>query len=132
MRSEKRGGGTMSKATEPLDLLRLLRDGGVEFIVIGGVAALAHGGCVPTEDLDLCAPLTHENCIRIIRALEDLHPRWRTRPDLPVIVPDHPFLKGLKNMYLRTDAGPLDVLGEVPEVCSYEELAGRAIEMDVA
>ena len=34
-------------------------------------------------------------------------------------------------MYLRTDLGKVDVLGELPGVCSYEELASRAVEMDV-
>jgi predicted nucleotidyltransferase len=112
-------------------LLKRLADGGVEFVVIGGVAAIAYGGSVSTDDLDVCAPLHTENATKIIRALEGLHPRWRTRPDLPVITPDSPQLRpGLQNLYLGTDLGKLDVLGEVPEVCSYAEVASRSIEAD--
>lgn len=113
-----------------MELLKRLHDGGVEFVVIGGVAAVTYGSSLPTYDVDVCAPLDHQNAIRIIKSLADLHPRWRTRPDLPVIQPDDHNLRGLKNMYLRTDAGPLDVLGEVPDVCGYAELATHAIDAD--
>ena len=112
-------------------LLKRLADGGVEFVLIGGAAAVAYGGSVTTDDLDVCAPLHPDNAVKIIRSLQGLNPRWRTRPDLPVIGPDSPHLgSGLKNMYLVTDLGKLDVLGEVPEVCSYEELAKRSIWAD--
>src|SRR5215210_7568928 len=111
-----------------LEILKRLVDGGVEFVVIGGVAARAYGSGLPTDDVDVCAPLDLENAVRIIRALGELNPKWRTRPDLPVIEPDNHNLRGLKNMYLRTDAGILDVLGEVPQVCSYDEVTSDAVE----
>lgn len=113
-----------------LEILKRLAEGGVEFVVIGGVAARAYGSSLPTDDVDVCAPLDHENAIRIIRALGEFRPKWRNRPDLPVIGPDNHNLRGLRNMYLRTDAGLLDVLSEVPEVCSYAELATDAVEAD--
>jgi predicted nucleotidyltransferase len=113
-----------------LELLKRVHDGGAEFVLIGGMAAIAHGSGVVTHDLDLCAPLDLPSVQKIIRSLQDLHPRWRTRPDLPEITPDNHNLPGIKNLYLRTDIGPMDVLGEVPEVCSYAELAGKAVEMD--
>jgi len=112
-------------------LLKCLSSGGAEFVVIGGAAAIVYGGAVTTDDLDVCAPLHSDNAVKIVRALEAVHPRWRTRPDLPVITADSPHLRpGLKNMYLITDLGKLDVLGEVPQVCSYPELAERSIEAD--
>jgi len=46
---------------ETLALLQRLRDSGVEFVIVGGVAAITHGSAVTTEDLDVCAPLTQEN-----------------------------------------------------------------------
>ena len=113
-----------------LALIKRLHDGGVEFIIIGGVAAIAYGGSTTTDDLDVCAPLSHENAIRIIRSLDDLHPRWRTRPDLPVIQADSPHLRNLKNMYLLTDLGKIDILSELPGVCSCTELTRRCVEVD--
>lgn len=112
-----------------LDLLRKLTEHRVEFVIIGGVAAVVHGSPLSTEDLDLCAPLSHENAVKIITALADGHPRWRMRPDLPEITPDSPYLQDIKNMYLRTDYGQLDVLGELPDVCTYQELLPRTVEM---
>jgi predicted nucleotidyltransferase len=119
----------MKEPIRTVDILRVLHDGGVEFVVIGGAAVIAYGSTLVTQDLDLCAPMTHENCARIIEALQAFHPRWRMRPDLPEITPDNPNLNGLKNFYLRTDLGQIDILGEVPEVCSYRELLARSVEM---
>ena len=116
---------------DTVGLLKRLAEGGSEFIIIGGTAAIAYGGSVTTDDLDICAPLHPDNAVKIIKALEGLHPRWRTRPDLPVITADSPHLRpGLNNLYLITDLGKLDVLGEVPDVCSYTELANRSIDAE--
>jgi hypothetical protein len=62
------------------DLLRRLNDHGVNYIVIGGVAAIAHGSARITEDLDVGASLSRENAVRIVTSLSDLNPRWHTRP----------------------------------------------------
>jgi hypothetical protein len=112
-----------------LELLRRLNNGGVPFVIIGGVAAIAHGSARLTEDVDLCVPLTHENAVQIIRAFRGLNPRWRMRPDLPIVTEDSENLRGLKNMYLRTDLGQIDILGELPGVCGVDELEARSVEM---
>jgi hypothetical protein len=52
-------------------LLRALLDAGLEFVVIGGTAALAHGALTPTKDLDVAAPLTEENLRRLMQAPRD-------------------------------------------------------------
>ena len=107
-----------------LDLLRRLAEGGVPFVVVGGIAAVAHGSSVVTDDLDVCAPLAHDDAVRIIRALAGTSPRWRTRPDLPVVTPDSPGLRGLRNIYLRTDLGALDVLGQITGLGGFAEVQG--------
>jgi len=114
-----------------IEMLRRLTDGGVDYVLIGGVAANAHGSAIHTDDLDVFAPLSHENVLAIVRAFSGTHLRWRHRPDLPVITPDDPLLSGLKNMYLQCDLGQLDVLGELPEVGSYPEVAAASVEIDV-
>ncbi|NJK31889.1 MAG: hypothetical protein HC927_05455 [Deltaproteobacteria bacterium] len=43
------------------ELIRLLVDAGVEFIVIGGVAAAAHGAVRTTLDLDIVYARSPEN-----------------------------------------------------------------------
>jgi predicted nucleotidyltransferase len=119
-----------NRPLETLALLQRLHASGVDFVIIGGVAAIAHGSAVTTEDLDVCAPLTGESAKSIVEALGDAHPRWRMRPDLPVITPEDHRLVGIKNLYLSTNFGQLDVLGELPDVCSYAELAARAVEVN--
>lgn len=114
-----------------LELLRRLSEAKVEFIVIGGAAAIAHGSAVTTEDLDVCAPLVGTSAVRIVESLQDLRPIFRMRPDLGPIRPENHHLPLLKNLYLRTDAGQLDVLGELPDVCTYDELVARSVTMSV-
>jgi predicted nucleotidyltransferase len=112
------------------ELLRLLSEHGVDFVIIGGVAAVTHGSARMTEDLDISAPLDHQSAVKIIETLAGVHPRWRMRPGSPIIRPDSPNLRGLKSLYLRTDLGQLDVLGDLPGVCTFAELADKTVLMD--
>ncbi len=113
-------------------ILKRLHDHQVEFVIIGGVAGALHGSPVATYDVDVMAPLDEVNLLRILAAVRDIHPTHRMRPDklpLPDVI-DH-RLRGIRNLYLLTDLGILDILGELPEVGSFEELKSRSIEMDV-
>ena len=118
-------------ALDTIAIVNRLKDFGVEFIIIGGIAAITYGSDIPTKDLDICAPMTSENVRRIICSLADVSPRWLTRPDLPVITPQDSHLNGIKNLYLVTDIGRLDVLEDVPDVCSYAELKTKAVEINL-
>src|SRR4051794_14559134 len=111
-------------------LLQRLNDQEVRYVVVGGVAANAHGTMRISEDLDLFAPLDHANAVKIIRAMHGLHPRWWMRPDLPEVTPDSHNLKGIRNIYLRTDLGRLDVLGEMEGAEDYESIERRSVERD--
>ena len=114
-----------------IEMLRRLSDAGVDYVLIGGVAANAHGSATATDDLDVFAPLSHDNVVAIVRAFAGTNLRWRHRPDLPELTPDNPQLRGLKNMYLRCDLGQMDVLGELPEAGSYAEVRAASVEMEV-
>jgi hypothetical protein len=115
-----------------LQILDRLNKSGVPYVLIGGAAARAHGSSVTTEDVDICILASEENFRRIVAAFEDVHPRYRMRPDRPVITADHPWLTNLKNLYLHTDLGQLDILGEMPEVGDYSAVRDRTIEFDFA
>ena len=43
------------------ELLRRLAEVGVEFVVIGGYAAVIHGSAYVTNDVDVCAVLSPDN-----------------------------------------------------------------------
>lgn len=64
---------TMQRTPE---LLRLLLDGGVEFVLIGGVAAIAHGSATFTQDCDITASFSESNLARLLAVLGPYHPRY--------------------------------------------------------
>jgi hypothetical protein len=93
------------------------------------MAAVLHGSAVVTQDLDICAPMTPENFGRLISALKGLDPRNRMTPQR-IPLPEHPdALRGFKNLYLITDAGPLDILGEIKGIGDYGAVSAHAITM---
>lgn len=110
------------------EILRRLHDAQVKFVLIGGMAAVRHGADYVTIDVDICVPLEADNFRRIERAIADLHPRFRLRKDLPFQLPD--MLGDLKNLYLLTDLGPLDCLGEVKAVGGFREVLENSQTVD--
>jgi hypothetical protein len=62
------------------DLLRLLYQAGIEYIVVGGAAATAHGSARLTRDLDIVYRRTPDNIERIVHALAPLKPYPRGAP----------------------------------------------------
>jgi hypothetical protein len=85
----------------------------VEFVIIGGMAAVAHGSAYLTVDLDLCYSRQKENLEKLAQALAPFHPLLRGVPtDLPFSLDLSAFKSGL-NFTLTTDLGDLDLLGEV-------------------
>jgi len=63
-------GGTM--ADDPLRILASLRAHGVNYVLIGGLAAAAHGSPLETDDVDICLAPDDENLDRFGLALLDL------------------------------------------------------------
>lgn len=115
-----------------LDLLKRLSDHGVEYVVVGGMAGVLHGGSMVTEDLDLCAPLTQDNLARILVALKELSPRHRMSPQQPPLPEDPAKLAGFKNLFLATDFGQLDILSEITGVGAYPEVVRHAVQVTLA
>lgn len=110
----------------PSQILERLNRAQVEYVVVGGMAAVFHGVPLVTRDIDICLPLTVENLLRLESGLADLHPVHRQTPQpLPFSVEaDYP--RGLKNIYLRTDWGVLDCLGEIKGVGDFAAALRRS------
>jgi len=102
--------------------LEILCRAGVEFIVIGGVAALAHGAARVTYDLDIVYGRSRDNIDRLIDALKNLEPYLRgAPPGLPCRWDASTIEHGL-NFTLTTTKGPFDLLGEVAAGGTFDEL----------
>jgi len=113
-------------------LLRLLTDHGVEFIIVGGAAATAHGSARLTLDLDVVYKRTKENIGRIVNALRPIQPYLRGAPaGLPFDWSVETIEKGL-NFTLTTTLGALDLLGEIVGGGGYEQLRGETISVEIA
>lgn len=109
-----------------IEILRRLHDAKVEFSLIGGLASRHYGVTLVTEDVDICARFTPENLRRIESAFKDFHPRHRlTANKLPLELTDE-LCSRLKNMYLNTDLGILDCLGEVAGVGDFDAVLGQS------
>lgn len=103
-------------------VLQILLAGGVEFVLIGGGAAAAHGAARVTYDIDVVYRRTPENLQKLVDALTPHHPFLRgAPPDLPFLWDAETLRRGL-NFTLTTDLGDLDLLGEIAGGGSYDDL----------
>ena len=108
-----------------------LRGSQVRFIVIGGVAATAHGSAQLTNDLDVVYARASDDIERLAAALAAHNPYLRgVPPGLPFKF-DPPTIKRGLNFTLDTDFGPLDLLGEATGGGTYEALVGHTVTLDL-
>ena len=107
-------------------LLLRLKTNKVEFVIIGGVCAVLHGVSMMTFDLDICCRFNFENLNRLEMAVRDLHPHHRLTPNKIPLELSEELASRLKNLYLQTDLGKLDCLGEVAGVGDYEKVFERS------
>ncbi|MBF6558334.1 MAG: hypothetical protein IVW52_19725 [Acidimicrobiales bacterium] len=117
--------------------IEVLDHHGLEYLMVGGVAAIGYGAERPTEDADCVVRRERANLNRLADALQELNARLRvggmTDAEarlLPVQI-DGTTLDMASMSTWMTDAGPFDVLAglEAPDgrLVPYEELASRAM-----
>jgi hypothetical protein len=113
---------------DPPAIVKQLKGHGVEFVVIGGMAMIAHGSAHLTKGIDLCYHRTPSNLAALVTALAPLHPYLRgVPPGLPFRF-DVPTLQAGLNFTLTTDYGDLDLLGEISGVGAYPQVASQSQE----
>ena len=119
----------------PRALLRRLVEGGVDFVVVGGIAAVAHGSPTFTQDLDIAYSPDEANLERLGRVLVDLGARLRGVTDDVPFIPDGRTLRRTRVLTLETAIGPIDLLAQPDGAPGYERLrerAGREVVAGVA
>lgn len=95
----------------PRSILAALLEHRVRFVLIGGLAAVAHGSPFPTEDVDITPDATRENLARLSSALDELQARIRTEAEnqgLP-FTHDAESLAATATLNLTTKYGDLDI-----------------------
>ena len=102
-----------------------------DFVVIGGFAAVAHGSPLMTMDVDVCCDMSWGNLRKLWDAISDLHPVHRMTPKrLPLEMTER-MCRGLRNLYLDTDFGQLDCLGEVMGLGDFRAVLARSVEIKI-
>lgn len=117
--------------TDFVRLLDILVRGDVDFVIVGGVAALLAGSPIPTMDLDILYEASRENIERLLGVLQEIHAVYRD-PAGRRIFPDVEKLATLRLNLLQTDLGALDVLPTVGAGLAYADLIERTEEYEIS
>ncbi len=110
-------------------LIKLLCENEVDFVIIGGFAAVVHGVSLLTQDIDLACSFDSTNLSKLFDALKGYNPLHRE--NRKPLSGQKGNLARFKNLYLITDLGPVDILGEVAGIGTFEKVAEHAIEIDL-
>jgi len=117
--------------TELNQLLQRLSDAEIDFVIVGGFAAMLHGSTLVTRDLDVCALLTNKNVAKLREALRELNPVHRlTSQKLSFLDNPDPGVP-LKNLYLKTEWGAVDILGSIMGVGDFARVRAASIEIEL-
>ncbi len=141
----------MTDTTPPADghdgldtgrIISTLEQHGVDYILVGGLAAAAHGATRLTYDFDCLADRSDDNLDRLASALVELGARYRVggltdaeARALPTII-DRRTLGSAAISTWRTDAGDVDVMTEMSVGKGvrrqYDELVETSIEVRIS
>jgi len=111
------------------ELLSLLGQNRIEFIIVGGLAATAHGSSRFTKDLDIVYRRAIDNVTRLVNALANYEPYLRgAPPGLPFSWSERTIWNGL-NFTLITSLGAIDLLGEITGGGSYDDLLPYSVRL---
>lgn len=111
-------------------LLNLLLKNEIDFVLIGGFAAVVHGSTLVTQDLDICMAMSEENISKLRDVLKDYKPWHRMNPKAKLSFLEHPkSTDNLNNIYLQTDLGILDILSETQPAGDFQTIKKNSIEI---
>lgn len=114
------------------EMIRVLNNHGVKFVVIGGLAAIAHGSTLATNDIDITPQREVKNLVRLVAALNELGAEVKVHdgPNSEVIdqIIDDQWLRMHDVCFLRTEHGDLDIVTNPAGIeHGYESLRKNAI-----
>ena len=121
------------RSFDPVGLLAVLAEHGVEYIVIGGLAATLHGSAHVTFDLDITPRLTDDNLARLGAALAELDARLRVdrEPEGVEFDPSADFLARCEILNLTTRHGDLGISFVPSGTQGYPDLRRDALSITV-
>jgi hypothetical protein len=132
--------GALAMASEDFDpvlMLTVLREAGVRFVLVGGMAAILHGDVGVTIDLDVVPERGPGNLDRLARALRSLEARIRREgaPEGLGFDCSEAFFRNLPPdsiLSLTTSVGDLDLTFCPSGTEGYADLRRDAVEIEAA
>lgn len=117
----------------PEDVLRLLDEHGVRFVLIGGLAAVLHGSALPTYDMDITPERSAANLARLSDALRALDARVRVDGVDGGLAFRHDAqsLAGATTLNLVTRAGDLDIAMAPAGLPEFADWSADAVDLVV-
>lgn len=112
------------------DILRLLAEGDIDFIVVGMTAGILQGVPLTTFDLDVVHSRRPENVTKLLAVLARLDAVYRHDPRR--LRPQESHLLGPGHQLLTTSLGDLDCLGEIAGGLGYDALLPRTVTMKLS
>ena len=109
-------------------ILEGLIEAGVDFILVGGLAAVVQGAPVTTMDVDIVHNQSPENIAKLLAFLKSID-AFHRRPDDKVIEPQEGDISGMGHAFFTTRLGPLDVLAVIEEGRAYQDLLEHTVEI---
>jgi len=122
-------GGRKPTSASLSEVLEGLLEAGIDFILVGGLAAVIQGAPVTTMDVDVVHSQSPENIARLLAFCKSVDAVQR-RLDDKLIEPKESDLSGKGHVLLTTRIGPLDVLAVIEGGRSYEDLLEHTVEID--
>ncbi len=110
----------------PEYVVRLLGRHRVEYVLIGGLAAVTHGAPLVTQDVDLCHARGRDNLDRLAAALQEVHAQLRgAEPGVRFVLDARAPDKG-DAFTFTTETGSIDILATPAGTEGYEDLVRTA------
>jgi predicted nucleotidyltransferase len=116
--------------TKLIATLRSFAETEIQFILVGGLAAVLNGAPIQTYDIDLVYSREPGNVDRLLSVLQSLEAIFRIQPERR-LRPARSHLSGGGHLNLLTRYGPLDLLATVGQGLSFSDLLPHSTEMDV-
>jgi hypothetical protein len=122
-------GAEKPKSASLSEILEGLLEAGVDFILVGGLAAVIQGAPVTTMDVDIVHSQSPENISKLLAFLKSIGAVYR-RLDDELIAPKEGDLSAKGHALFATRLGPLDVLAVIEEGRGYDDLLDYTVEID--
>jgi hypothetical protein len=109
-------------------ILEGLTKADVNFILVGGLAAVVQGAPVTTMDVDIVHNRSPENIVKLLTFLKSIG-AFHRRLDDQVIEPTERDISGEGHALFSTKLGPLDVLAVIEGGKTYDDLLEHTVDV---